>query len=77
MFHDSVWDFKAGGVYWTDAMCLPLVHLRVAFLARLAQAVKGTLRSGKDQWPLGITGNNGFCGCGALPWPRNGRHKIR
>ena len=77
MFHDSVWDFRAGGVYGTDAMCSPLVHLRVAFLASLSQAVKGTVHSGKDQWPLGITVTKGFCGCGALPWPRNWRDKIR
>ena len=39
-FHDGVWDFRARGVYRTDAMCPRLVHLTVAFLAKWSQAVE-------------------------------------
>jgi hypothetical protein len=31
-------------VYWTNAKCSLLVHLRVAFLARLSQADMGTVQ---------------------------------
>jgi len=40
-FHDREWDFRARGVYQTDAMCSRSVHLRVAFLAKWSQAVEG------------------------------------
>jgi hypothetical protein len=39
VFHYGRWDFRARGVYRTDAMCSRSVQPRVAFLAMLCQAV--------------------------------------
>jgi hypothetical protein len=39
VFHYLRWDFRAGGVYRTDAMCPRLVQVIVGFLAMQFQAV--------------------------------------